>query len=322
MQQAPLKLDFKIDEHGIIRIIDLGNGFSAGTRGFEDTPLSAQIVSDMHEATGATLATVFGELPYDVMQPRSIHVPLVLRKHPSAGHSLMTDDLPPDIKRILPYSEAHHISAYVSIAWGKQKETIITAPIALLAVEMHKALWYFLMQKHMTSAEQQTLLYWSNDISPTEINLSPMNLQHGSFIKIIDRSVGGSGEVYYAKDKDELLKTLAQLHEEYNKSTEQFKKHLFVIEPAYVTLKQHQERDYNVTGRAFVTLTYDKDNKNLGIKIAAAKWIFPLAAMQEKKTQDQMLSNVKHSIKMLNLTAEELEKLSSGILSCSASDSM
>ncbi len=35
-----LKLDFKIDEKGLVRIFDIGDGLAAGTAGFEDIPLA------------------------------------------------------------------------------------------------------------------------------------------------------------------------------------------------------------------------------------------------------------------------------------------
>lgn len=354
-----LKIDFKIDDRGIVRIIDLGDGFAADLTGFEDISLDTKILNDIHEATGATLATVFGELPYGAMQPQSIHIPFVLRQPASAGKSLTTDDLPAD-QRVLPYSYAGRISSFVSSAWGHQKENIFTAPIALMAVEMHKILWYFLMQKHLASAEQQAILYWSNDTSPTEVDLSTIDSQHGIFIKIGDRSIGGANDVHYAKDKNELLEIITQLHNEYNTSKETFRKHIFIMEPAYMTLKQlpnnaetKEDKEvsdksssslnsviakgkstsnlstsltsnrsdklakspyYNATGRAFLTLIYDKTAQTLDVKIAAAKWMYPLAAIQENKSKDQMLSNIKNSIKMLSLSTEELKILSSAIL--------
>ena len=38
-----LKLDFKIDEKGRLRIFDIGDGLAAGLTGFEDTPVSENI---------------------------------------------------------------------------------------------------------------------------------------------------------------------------------------------------------------------------------------------------------------------------------------
>jgi len=103
---ASLKIDFKFDEQGILRIVDIGDGLGADMNGFQDTPVAAQILSDMYEATGATVATVFGELPFDAMLPESIHVPLVLRNPTSQTHSsLMTEDFPSNSERILPYSD-------------------------------------------------------------------------------------------------------------------------------------------------------------------------------------------------------------------------
>lgn len=119
--------------------------------------------------------------------------------------------------------------------------------------------------------------------------------------------------MYYAKDKKELLDTLTLIHKQYKSTNEEFKKHIFIIEPAYITKKEYKE-EYNVTGRAFVTLIYDNETKALEVKVTAAKWMFPLAPMQKNKTRDQMFSNIKNSIKWENLTTEELTILSRGIL--------
>lgn len=308
-ETVALKADFKI-EKGIVRIIDIGDGLGADTAGFEDTPLRAKLVSDMHEATGAPLATIFGELPYDAMQSESMHVPLVLRQS-----SVDADDLSSSRERFLPYSEIRRLQSFISYAWGKKLDQTIVTPIGLMAMEMHKILWYFLLQKHMAPEYQSNILYWSNDTHPSDIDLNAINIQHDVFIKIADRSEGGASEVYYAKDTTSLFDILNQLHTIYNTSPKQYKQHIFVIEPAYLTLKQHQGRDYNVTGRAFFTVIYDKTTQTLNVKIAAAKWMFPTTAIQqEDMTQEQMLSNIKHSIKMQQLDHAELSLLSSSIL--------
>lgn len=312
---ASLKIDFKFDEQGILRIVDIGDGLGADMNGFQDTPLEAKILRDMHEATGAMVATVFGELPFDAMVPESIHVPLVLRNSSSQTHSsLRTEDFPSNSERILPCSDFGRITSYVSSAWGMQKDTVLVTPVALMALEMHKILWYYLMEKHMPSTEQKSVIYWSNDTNPSEIDLNKIDFKNGIFIKIADRSIGGGNDVYYAKDKNELLNITNKLHNAQNISTDHYKKHIYVLEPAYSTLKKHDERDYNVTGRAFITLIYDKSTKILDVKVSGAKWMFPLEALKSIKTQDQMLSNIKHSIKMLPLSTDELEKLSSSLL--------
>lgn len=75
-----LKLDFKIDEKGIVRIFDIGDGLAADTAGFEDIPLAANILRDLHDANKSALATVFGELPLDAMQQQTMHIPIIQRK--------------------------------------------------------------------------------------------------------------------------------------------------------------------------------------------------------------------------------------------------
>lgn len=165
------------------------------------------------------------------------------------------------------------------------------------------------MEKHIPLAHQQKFLYWSNDTNPAELNLNGIDLTSGVFIKIVDRSVGGANEVFYATNKKETLTIINELHKKFKKNN----KHIFVIEPAYVTIKQHNNKDYNATGRAFVSFIYDQNKKILDVKIAAAKWMFPLAPIQRDLASEQMLSNLKNCIKMVDLTCEELEILSSGL---------
>ena len=311
-----LKIDFKIDECGILRIIDLGDGMGADMKGFEDKPIDALILRDMHEATGATLVSLFGELPYDAMQPESINIPLLLRPL-SVPHqsSLHADALSSVSARLLLCCDRGRLTSYASYVLGKQLDTVAAVPIALMSVEMHKVLWYFLMEKLMQPEAQQQVAYWSNDTDPTGMDLSVIDFHHGAFIKIGDRSDGGGSEVYYAKNADAVLKRLNSLYKKYHLSEEAFKKHLFIIEPAYMTLKEYKRKHYNVTGRAFFTLIYDKLEQTLDVKIAGAKWMFPLLPLEsEHLTQDQMLSNIKHSITMLDLDATELGVLSSGIV--------
>jgi hypothetical protein len=307
IQVIALKLDFKMDNSGILRIVDIGDGFGADVTGFEAP--EAKMLSDIHEATGASIATLFGELPVVAMYPDTINIPLVLRQPASAGSSFDTNDLPSDHK-ILPYSQQGRLASYLSHVWAKQKHNTLVAPAGLVASEMYKAFWYFLMQKNMVSDKHPKVLFWSNDTNPTEINLDSIYLRHGVFIKIADRSIGGAGEVFYASNKAEILKITADLHEKYNNSIEQLKKHLFIIEAAYVTIKQYQNVNYNVTGRAFVTVIYDQDKQVFDVKIAAAKWMFPLEPLQKEHTAKQMISNIKHHIKMESLSAKELKKLS------------
>jgi hypothetical protein len=179
---------------------------------------------------------------------------------------------------------------------------------------MHKMLWYVLMDKHMPADKQEPIAYWKNDSDPSTLDLTTINLQQGAFIKIADRSIGGGNDVHYACDEAALRKTLTTLHSTYRRSHEDFKKHVYIIEPAYLTLKEHKGKNYNVTGRAFLTLIYNKTTQELDVKIAGAKWMYPLMPLSSKLNQDQMLSNIKHSITMKDLTPEELECLTSNIL--------
>jgi hypothetical protein len=67
-------------------------------------------------------------------------------------------------------------------------------------------------------------------------------LSNGVFIKIVDRSIGGADNVFYAKDTQEIQIILKRLQEEFHNSKEQFKKHIFVIEPAHQTIKAHNDK--------------------------------------------------------------------------------
>ncbi len=312
-QIISLKIDFKFDDRDILRIIDLGDGFGADDSGFTELRVDSKMLSDIHDTTGASIASLFGELPFHALQPESIHIPLVLRQPVSARGSYDTHDLPSH-SNILPYCQQGRLASYVSHIWGMQKPKTLVAPAGLIAAEMHKALWYFLMHKHIPLDKQSKVLYWCNDVNPAEINLNDCDMRQGVFIKIGDRSTGGAtDEVFYASDKKEIFKITAALHEQYIKSNDQFKKHFFLIEPAYTTIKPYQNENYNVTGRAFLTIIHDQEQQSFVIKIAAAKWMFPLEAIKQRHTSKQMLSNVKNNIIMQSLTDAELEKLSTEI---------
>lgn len=161
--------------------------------------------------------------------------------------------------------------------------------------------------------EQKKLVYWSNTVKPTEINLNGLDLQHGVFIKIGDRSDGGGAEVFYAKNKSEILAITAKLYKQCLSSNDPYKKHIYIIEPAFITLRKYQDKEFNVTGRAFVNIVYDRVSQSVDVQIAAAKWMFPENPVSAVYTEEQMLSNVKHSLGMVPLIAEKLTILQSGI---------
>ena len=308
---AALKIDFKIEKDGILRIIDTGDGLGAGLGGFHDKPVSATILRDMHEATGAPIAPIFGELHENFMCVENIDIPVVLRPKWSASQSSL--DAPAE--RCIPYSSNNRLSSFISYAWSKQTGQTVLTPISLMATEMHKILWYFLMQKEMKAAEQPSLVYWCNKDNPNTIDITTINMQYGVFIKIADRSDGGGADVYYANDKQALIAIMMRLYQNYINNQGPNQKHIFIIEPAYLTIKQEAKKDYNVTGRAFITLIYDKSTDRLDVKIAAAKWMFPLEPMQTAQlTQAQMLSNIEHSIQLLPFTEQELQNLSTSLL--------
>lgn len=310
-----LKLDFKIDDKGIVRIFDIGDGVAADTAGFEDIPIAATILSDLYDATKGVLATPFGELPLEAMQPETMHLPIIQRKVSAQRSWIDISDLSAsDCGSFLPYSCAWRTQSYLSHFWGNKLDRIATTPMGLIGMEMHKLLWYTLMQKHMPSAYRDTVLYWSNDNPDVEVDLSKIDITNGVFIKIGDRSIGGGNEVYYAKDASEVAKILSQLYKIYQSSDQPYTKHIFVIEPAYQTIKSHYGENYNVTGRAFVTLTLDTETREVQVKIAGAKWMFPREPMRKDKTQEQMLSNLTHCIQTLPLNSEELGTLSQQIV--------
>jgi hypothetical protein len=310
-----LKLDFKIDEKGVLRIFDIGDGLAADTAGFEDIPLSANLLRDLYGANKSSIATVFGELPLDAMQPQTMHLPIVQRQLPAERSWIDISDLSTsDCDSFLPYSFAGRIQSYISLFWGKKLGRVATTPISLMGMEMHKILWYTLMEKHMSPAHKINVLYWCNDNPDVELDLGSIDMTNGVFIKIGDRSIGGGNDVYFAKDATEVTKTLSKLYKIYQSSKESFKKHIFVIEPAYLSIKSHGSHRYNVTGRTFVTLILDIETRELQVKIAGAKWMFPLDPLRKDKTEAQMLSNLKHCTKILPLNPDELDNLSQQIV--------
>lgn len=216
-----LKLDFKIDEKGIVRIFDIGDGLAADIAGFEDVPLTATILRDLCNANNSGVTTVFGELPLDIMQPQTMSIPLIQRRISAERSWFDTSDLSEsDGVSLLPYSHAGRIQSYVSHFWGKKSDNIAITPMGLMGMEMHKLLWYTLIQKHMPPQYQDNILYWSNDNSVLELDLRAIDMINGVFIKIADRSIGGGNEVYYAKDASEVTKTLSHLHKTYQFSKE------------------------------------------------------------------------------------------------------
>jgi len=312
---VPFKLDFKIDASGILRIIDIGDGFGAGTAGFDDTPVQSTLVADVCAANNSALVTVLGELPAAAMQPETIHIPILQRQMPAEYALFDSTDLADSAcASVLPYSYVTRIQSNVSFFWRQQLPRVSKTAIGLLGTEMHKLLWYTLVQKHMPAQHRDNILFWCNDNPKVALDLSAINMTNGVFIKIADRSDGGGDEVNYAKDEAEVRKTLTKLHQHYVKSHEPYKKHIYVIEPAYQTIKSLQNKQYNVTGRAFVTLTLDPETRELQLNIAGARWIFPTEALTAQKTQQQMLANAKNSKAILPLNAEDLSLLSQQIL--------
>lgn len=310
---AALKIDFKIDEQGILRIIDVGDGIAAAISGFEDMPVSSRTLKYMHEMSGAAVATLYGELPYTALEDESLHVPLVLRPDSAKGNFHSVEDFS-DAERILGYSQYPRLSSFVSCDWAHQKDNFLTMPVALTAMEMHKVLWYFLLEKHLPLAQKKAVAYWCNESAPSTVDFSQIDMTAGVFVKIADRSQGGANNVYYAKDQAQALAIMQNLHQAYPGTNENYEKHLYVIEPAYITIKRYKGKDYNVTGRAFLVLSHNSLTDELEVKITAAKWMFPVAAMSGKLSTEQMLSNIKNSIDMLTLTEAEEHQLAFDLL--------
>ena len=182
------------------------------------------------------------------------------------------------------------------------------APLALIAMEMHKLLWYVLMQKNLNASDRDNVIFWENHTAPDTVDVNMMDITQGVFIKIVDRSTGGGDEVYYAKNIADIKQILDILHQNFQQNPAT-NKHIFVIEPAYTTFLD----GYNVTGRAFITLSYDKDTQDLRVKIAGANWIFPQDKFQKSPTEAQMLANIKHSSRMQPLTEPQLAILANEI---------
>ena len=310
-----LKLDIKIDMDGKLGIIDIGDGPGAGTKGFEPYSLHATQVRDLCAPNNAALATILGELSLHSMQPETMHIPFIQRQIPAKDSWFDISDLPAsDDITFLPDSYTWRIQSTVAHFWDKKSNRVAITPIGLMGMERHKLLWYTLMQQHMPATHRANILFWPNDEPIDTLDLSTIDMTNGAFIKIVDHSMGGGEGVYYAENASAVSKRLHILSQLYQSSNED---HIYVIEPAYQTIKSSGGKDYNVTGRAFVTLTLDTQTHELQVKIAAAKWMFPMDPLQAEKTQDQMLANVGHSnqdIPFLDLTPDELATLSQQII--------
>jgi len=265
------KIDFKFDEKGILQIIDVGDGFAAGDQGFDTGAVGSTIFREIHEATGAKLTSLFGELVYESLCGSAIDIPFVVRQKQSGESLLNTDDLTHSQTPLLPCSQLYRLTTAIAYIWGQKSDHIIAPPLAMLGLEMHKILWYILLERFMPTEQQPTFLYWRNVSDPKNIDLSRVinKSAHGFFIKIADRSTGGGNDVYYAEDEIKLKQILNSLHQTKEE-------HIFIIEPAYMTERTYNSQKYNVTGRAFITLLYDQDQDALKIKIASAKWMLPV----------------------------------------------
>lgn len=304
-----LKLDFKIDQEGILRIFDIGDGLDADITGFENIPIAAIVLRDLHQANDSAIASVFGELPIDSMQAETLHIPIIPRALSSQTWSDPSDLNASDCHSILPYGERRRTQAFASYYWNKSEKlnNLVPSAISLIGMEMHKIFWYLLMEKHMASIYQKNILYWSSDEEVAALDLKKIDMTNGVFIKIVDRSIGGGDNVYYASNAIAATKILAKLHNS--------ERHIYVIEPAYQTIKSYNNKNYDATGRAFVTLIFDKETNELQVKVAGAKWILPLEPMKKGvQTQNQMLANVKHSTDMLPFNEEDLTLLTEQIV--------
>lgn len=297
-----LKIDFKIHEtDGKLKIFDLGDGLSADTDGFPDNVIPTMMRHLYEASESSACATPFGELPRELMYPDTLHIPLVQRTVPPANGISNISDIVALQKYVLPFSGCRRTHPHLSYGWSKQSEHVVKASLSLIAMEMHKLLWYVLMQKHLHVADRDNMIFWENHTAPDTVDVSTIDITQGVFIKIVDRSTGGGGEVYYAKNVAEINQILRILHQNFRQNPAE-NKHIFVIEPAYITLLD----EHNVTGRAFMTLSYDEDTQALGVKIAGANWIFPQDRLQKSPTESQMLANIKHSSKMRPLTEQQL----------------
>jgi hypothetical protein len=314
IEVASLKIDFKVESNGQTRIIDLSDGFSASTSGFSEVDVVTKMLVYMHEATQAPIVPIFGELLHVSNGLQAAKIPIVLREKIQSSW-LKSDDLINLDTRYIPFSEMRRIHSYVAYFWGKADKKTIVPPIGLVAMEMHKALWYFLMEQKMSADEKPNLLFWTNDEKPSLLDLSTIKSksEYGYFIKIADRSTSHGEGVYYVKNEEMLTRKLSEIHLEYKKNKDENNKHLYVIEPAYITVKQYMSQSYNVTGRAFITLVFDTVTQKVQVKIAAAKWIYPSEPLNQSMSERQMLANNSNCICYLDLNDQELQALTSGI---------
>ncbi len=109
---------------GKLRIIDIGDGLAADINGFEDTPLAATILKNLHKKTEAIVVPIFGELPYDAMHTKTMHIPLLMRQAATVND---VADLSVREDHLLPYSQYNRVQSAVSHAWNKNYQMWLLA---------------------------------------------------------------------------------------------------------------------------------------------------------------------------------------------------
>lgn len=308
----PLKIDFKF-VGGKVKILDFGNGLGAGLGYFDSQAIIEKLLYDILDSTGASIVPVFGELPRDILFSKVAKFPLVNRDLKLHESSLLINDLKGHNGRLFPYCDKARVSAVVSNFWSSKSSNIVATPLSFIALEMYKIFWYMLLDKTISSESESEFVFWKDHDGDAWVDVSKIDSSTGYFVKAVSRSQGGAQDVFYCANKDDLQDNLKGLAAKHQRSHGRGK--IFVIEPAYSTVRMRGNRDYNVTGRAFLTLVYDPNSNNLSVKIAGAKWIFPKEKFESGFiTSSQMISNVGESICAAPLTVKELSFLTKGLM--------
>lgn len=313
MKAVALKIDFKLDDDGIVRVVDIGPGLSADNAGFRQS-IVAELLQSLHALTGAYITPVFGEFSSLSLLPELLDVPMMLRKQsPGKKHYELDSDIE-EGDSIIPYSRfVGHIETGLGHVWKQRYNTLssTTPPIGFSLLAGYKILWNLLLKAYMPEEKQPEMLFWCNYEAPESVleKIETLNSTTGYFVKIVNSSDGCGKDVSYVADSEELRQKLGAL----SCQSEQNTKKIFSIEPAYMTQKSHKATDYNATGRAFLTVGFDEDTNEVKVNIAEAQWMLPTASLQKSLSEANMMSNTKGSSNLINLTPDELEQLTTGL---------
>ena len=302
-----IKIDYT-RVNGELRILDIGDGISCGSEGFDD--IDEVIRSKFFELSSHAhlMALLDGEIAQDALQCLQ---PISFSSNKNANRAVypLSQD-----KRSL--TQSLHALAY-------QGRIANTYSSTVLASEQHK-LYLYLLQEGLS--EQKRCIFWdaSQDIETTLAELRAKNIPsaNGFFIKVMDNSNGGarSNEVMYAKDFAALRAQLLAIKDNSNVQSDCS----YAIEQTYTEMQKRlhtsnnrHSGSYAVTGRAFILLS-QAPGQEIQAHVLSAKYMYPSKAYQgpNKGSIDQFLANINQGqglSGLLNLTESENDALSNDL---------